>query len=170
MLCPELPGCLLWPCTEGGIELVHGFPGPFSLFAVQLAPQGRLPDGFGHQLRNHDAALRVAEAVAPEPFSQAHSEGDDFPGVVGRLAEPGRGSIRVERVVVEGARVHEDEDFFGGDLVPAHFLRCLGRVASDSLAHLLPGRDGSPEAGRDGDSFLVRSISSSGAQEIPRNL
>ena len=115
MLCPELPGCLLWTGTKdadciaskGGIELVHGSPGPFSLLAVQLAPEGRLPDGFGHQLRNHDAALRVAEAVAPEPFPQAHGERDHFSGVVGCFHEPGRGSIRVERIVVKGARVHE---------------------------------------------------------------
>ena len=75
MLCSELPGGGLGTGTEdadgiaseGGVELVHGSPGPFSLLAVQLAPQGRLPDGFGHQFRNHHAALRVAEAVAPEP-------------------------------------------------------------------------------------------------------
>ncbi len=93
MFGPELPGCVLWPRTEdadgiapeGRAELVHGSPGPFPLLAVQLAPQGRLPDGFGHQLRNHHAALRVTEAVASEPFAQAHGQGDDFPGVVGRL-------------------------------------------------------------------------------------
>ena len=47
MLCPELPGGILWPCTEdadgtaaeGGIELVHGSPGPFPLLTVQFAPQ-----------------------------------------------------------------------------------------------------------------------------------
>ena len=115
MLCPELPGCVLWPCTEdadgiaseGRVELVYGSPSPLPLLAVQLVTQGRLPDGFGHQLRNHDAALRVAEAVAPEPFPQAHGERDHFSGVVGCFHEPGRGSIRVERIVVKGARVHE---------------------------------------------------------------
>ena len=164
MLCPELPGCILWPRTEDadgiapqcGVELVHGSPNPFPLLAVELAPQGRLPDGFGHQLRNHHAALRVAETVFPKPFAQAHGQGDHFPGVVGRLGEPRRGSIRVERVIVEGVRVHEDEDVFGGDLVPAHLLRCSGRVACDGLAHLLPGRDRSAEAARDGDSLPGR--------------
>ena len=164
MLCPELPGCLLWTGTkdadgiapEGSVELVHGSPGPFPLFAVQLAPQGRLSDGFRHQLRDHDAALRVAEAVTPEPFAQAHGQGDHLPGVVGRLGEPRRGSIRVERIIVEGVGVHEDEDVFSGNLVPSHLLRCSGRVACDGLAHLPPGRDRSAEAARDGDSLPGR--------------
>jgi hypothetical protein len=164
VLCPELPGCVLGTGTEdadgiapkSGVELVHGSPGPFPLLAVELAPQGRLPDGFRHQLRDHHAALRVAEAVAPEPFAQAHGQGDHFPGVVGRFGEPRRGSIRVERVVVEGVRVHEDEDVFSGDLVPAHLLRCSRGVARDGLAHLPPGCDRSPEAARDGNSLPGR--------------
>jgi hypothetical protein len=139
MLCAKLPGGVLWTvprdadgiAPQGGVELVHRSPGPFPLLAVQLAPQCRLPDDFRHQLRNHPATLRVTEAVTPEPFAQAHGQGDHFPGVVGRLGEPRRGSIRIEGVVVEGVRVHEDED-------------------------LLPGRDGSLEAARDGDSLPGR--------------
>ena len=65
MLCPELPGGVLWTGTEdadgiapeGCVELVHGSSGQFPPFVVQLAPQGRLPNGLGHQLRNLDAAL-----------------------------------------------------------------------------------------------------------------
>ncbi len=87
MLCPELPGHILWTGTEdadgiaseGGVELVHHLPGLFPAIPVQLASKGRLPDGFGQQLRNHHAALRVAEAVAPQPFAQAYCQGDHFP-------------------------------------------------------------------------------------------
>ncbi len=83
-----------------------------------LAPQGWLPDGLGQQFRDHHAALRVPEAIFPEPFTQAHGQGDHLPGVAGRLGELRRGSIRVGRGIVEGAGVHEDEDVIGGDLVP----------------------------------------------------
>ena len=96
MLCLELPEGILWSCTEdangitpeSGVELVHGFPGPFPLLTVQLAPQGRLPDAFGHQLCDHHAALRVAEALAPQPFPQAHGQRDHFAGVIGGFGEP----------------------------------------------------------------------------------
>ena len=110
MLCPELPSRVVWTGTEYangiapecGVELVHRSPGPFPLLSVQLAQQGRLPNRFRHQLRSHHAALRVAEAVAPEPFAQAHGQGNHFPGVVGRSGEPCRGSVRVERGIVQG--------------------------------------------------------------------
>lgn len=67
MLRPELPGGILWTGTkdadgiapEGGVELVHHLPGPFPYLAVELAPEGRLSDGLGQQLRNHDATFRV---------------------------------------------------------------------------------------------------------------
>ncbi len=125
MLRPELPGSILWPSTEdadgiapeGSVELVHDLPGLLPPITVQLAPESRLPDGFRQQLRNHHTALRVAEALTPEPFAQAHNKGDHFPGVVSGFREPGRGSVRIERIVIEGARVHENEDVFGGDLV-----------------------------------------------------
>ena len=164
MLRPELPGGILRPgpedadgiAPEGGVELVHHLPGPFPSLTVQLAPEGRLPDGFGQQLRNHHAAFRVAEAVPPEPFAQAHGQGDHFPGVVGRFREPGRGSVRIERIVVEGARVHEDEDVLCGHLVAAHLLRRSGGIACDGLPHRLPGGDRSAEAAGDGDSLPGR--------------
>ena len=81
MLSSELPGSVLWPGTEdadgiapeGGIELVHYLPGLLPAITVELAPEGWLADGFGQQFRNHHAAFRVAEAVPPEPFAQAHS-------------------------------------------------------------------------------------------------
>jgi hypothetical protein len=141
---------------EGRVELVHRFPGPFPSLSIEIAPKGRLPDGFGQQLCNHDSCLRVAEAVSPKPFAQAHGQGDHFPGVIGRLCEPCRGSIRVERVIVEVVRVHEDEDVFGGDLVAPHLLGCSCGVACDGLAHVAPGRDRSPEASGDGNSLPGR--------------
>ncbi|CAN5626193.1 hypothetical protein BH10ACI4_BH10ACI4_07570 [soil metagenome] len=57
MLCPELPGGILRTGTEdsdsiapeGRVELVHRFPGTFPSLSVQLAPEGRLPDGFRQQ-------------------------------------------------------------------------------------------------------------------------
>ena len=71
MLRSELPGCVLWTdnedadriTPEGGIKLIHRPPVPFPLLAVQLAPQGRLADGLGHQLCNYHAALGVAESA-----------------------------------------------------------------------------------------------------------
>ncbi len=62
----------------------------------------------------------------------------------------------VERVVIEGVRVHEDEDVLGGDLVAAHLLRCSSGVAGDRLSHRLPGSDRSPKALGDGDSLPGR--------------
>ena len=60
MLRFELPGGFFWPSAEdadgiapeGGIELVHHLPGLVTAIPVQLAPEGRLPDGFRQQLRN----------------------------------------------------------------------------------------------------------------------
>ncbi len=65
MLCPKLPGGILGTGTEdpdsiapkGRVELVHRLPGPFPSLSIEIAPEGRLPDGFGQQLGNHDAAF-----------------------------------------------------------------------------------------------------------------
>ena len=91
MLGFELPCSVLWPgpedadgiAPEGGVGLVHDLPGLFSTITIQLALEGRLPYGFGQQLRNHHAAFWVAEAIWPEPLAPAHSQSNHFPGVVG---------------------------------------------------------------------------------------
>ena len=65
MLRPELPGGIPGTGTEdadgiapeGRVELVHRFPGPFPSLSVEIASEGRLPDGFGQQLGNHDPCL-----------------------------------------------------------------------------------------------------------------
>jgi hypothetical protein len=91
MLGSELPGSVFWPGTKDAdgiahksrVEPVHDLSCLLPAITVQLAPEGRLPDGFRQQFRNHHAAFRVAEAVAPEPFTQAYGHGDHFSGVIG---------------------------------------------------------------------------------------
>ena len=97
ILRPQFPSGVLRPGAEDadgsppqrGVEPVHRLPDAPSAFAVELAPQSRLLDRLGQQLRNHHAALRVAEAIAEQPFAQAHRESGHFAGVIRRGREPG---------------------------------------------------------------------------------